>query len=246
MTLRRCITSSSQTGTPVSDGRDAHFRTSSDRDGVRPIACSMSPAASEPKASALAAHGYQVTASDLSEGAVDRARKEASARGLDVVFSVCDMRNAFSHHGGGFDVVICCDNSIPHLLDDSNIATALGQMLACLRPGGGCIVTVRDYDREPRGKCLLKPVQCSTRDDVRHIVTQVWDFDDDGTHYNFAMYVTEERISSRVVATRAMYARYYAIGTEKLMALIEGVGFEGPARLDEAFYQPMLVASKPD
>ena len=119
---------------------------------------------------------------------------------------VCDMRNAFSHHGGGFDVVICCDNSIPHLLDDSNIATALGQMLACLRPGGGCIVTVRDYDREP-GKCLLKPVQCSTRDDVRHIVTQVWDFDDDGTHYNFAMYVPKNGSPAeslrRVRCTRA-------------------------------------------
>lgn len=60
------------------------------------------------------------------------------------------------------------------------------------------------------------------------------------------MYFTEEQISSGAIATRAMHTRYYAIGIPKLIALVEAVGFENVARLDQVFYQPMLVASKPD
>ncbi len=43
----------------------------------------------------LACKDYRVTASDLSVGAVERARKEAVARNLDIDFSVCDMRDAY-------------------------------------------------------------------------------------------------------------------------------------------------------
>src|SRR5579863_6519424 len=52
------------------------------------------------QAIALAANGYRVTASDLSAGAIDRARLEAQKRGHDISFSVCDMLSAHSHHGG--------------------------------------------------------------------------------------------------------------------------------------------------
>ena len=64
----------------------------------------------------LAQRGFTVTASDLSERAIARARDEAARRGLRIEFSVCDMRTAQAHHGRQFDVVIYCDNSITHLL----------------------------------------------------------------------------------------------------------------------------------
>ena len=54
----------------------------------------------------LAMQGYAVNGSDISELAVDRAMREAVKRGASIKFSVCDMRNAFAHHGPGFDVVV--------------------------------------------------------------------------------------------------------------------------------------------
>ena len=69
----------------------------------------------------LAQHGYSVTASDISANAITRAKREARARGAKAVFSVCDMRQAHEHHGNGFDVVISCDNSLPHLLTDNDL-----------------------------------------------------------------------------------------------------------------------------
>src|SRR5262245_59446756 len=66
----------------------------------------------------MAARGYEVTASDLSAQAIERAGREAAARGLDVAFSVADMRRLHEHHGRRFDLVIACDNAVPHLLSD--------------------------------------------------------------------------------------------------------------------------------
>src|SRR4051794_31381972 len=40
----------------------------------------------------LARKGFAVAASDLSAGAVERARVEARRRGVEIKFSVCDMR----------------------------------------------------------------------------------------------------------------------------------------------------------
>ena len=109
------------------------------------------------QAIALALNGFEVTASDLSKGSIERARKEAGARGLTIAFSTCDMRKAHEHHQTQFDLVISCDNSVPHLLSDEDILTGLRQFYECTRPGGGCLLTVRDYDKEERGTGLLKP-----------------------------------------------------------------------------------------
>lgn len=43
----------------------------------------------------LASRGYKVTASDLSPGAIERARREALRRGLDISYSVADMRKPY-------------------------------------------------------------------------------------------------------------------------------------------------------
>lgn len=99
------------------------------------------------QAFALTERGYTVVGSDLSAGEIERARYEARLREFSINFSVCDMRHVHTVHGTGFDVVISCDNSVPHLLSDGDLLLAFRQMLGCLRPGGGCLLSVRDYDR---------------------------------------------------------------------------------------------------
>lgn len=69
----------------------------------------------------LAKLGYQVTASDLSPHAVERAKREATERGLTISFSVADMRTAFDQHAAQFDLVVGCDNAVPHFLTDGDI-----------------------------------------------------------------------------------------------------------------------------
>jgi SAM-dependent methyltransferase len=194
------------------------------------------------QAIALAIRGYSVTASDISEREIARARQEAAARGVDIAFSVCDMRQAHTHHGTGFDVVVSCDNSLPHLLTDEDLLVALKQMLACLSVGGGCIITVRDYESEERGRNLIKPYGVRTENGKRYLLFQVWDFE--GEHYDLTFFIVEENLLTQDVKTHAIRSRYYAISTTRLCELMRKAGFHNVRRIDGAFYQPVLVGTR--
>lgn len=191
----------------------------------------------------LAALGYQVNASDLSPDAIARAREEARSRGLHIPFSVCDVRQAHTRHGSGFDVVLSADNSITHLLDDASIVEALESMLACLRPGGGCLLSVRAYDREQPGTGLVKPYVLREEDGKRYLIWQIWDYE--GERYELSMYVVEDEGGSKKPEVHVMRSTYYAIHPGDLLALMERAGFKHVARLDDAFFQPVLVGTRP-
>jgi SAM-dependent methyltransferase len=190
----------------------------------------------------LAEHGYSVAGSDISVNAIGRAEHEARARGAIVLFSVCDMRQAHDHHGSGFDVVISCDNSLPHLLTDADLLVALKEMLACLSVGGGCIVSVRDYEKEERGRNIFKPYGVRIENQKRYLIFQVWDFE--GDHYDLAFYFVEEDLSSSKVKTHVMRSRYYAISITRLLELMRQAGFKNVRRLDHVFYQPVLLGTR--
>lgn len=190
----------------------------------------------------LAALGHRMTASDLSAAAVERAGREAQSRGLAIHFSVADMRRAAAHHREQFDLVIACDNSIPHLLTDEDLLAAFEQFFACTRPGGGCVVSVRDYDREERTGIQVKPYGVRDVGGIRYLIWQVWEFH--GPVYDLAMYFVEDGGGPNCV-TRVIRSQYYAVGTDKLMGLMSKAGFARVERLDDRFYQPVLVGQRP-
>jgi len=68
----------------------------------------------------LIRRGFRVTGSDVSIGAVSRARREAATRDLPLVSLVADFR-ALPVRSAAFDVVLVCDNALPHLDGDADI-----------------------------------------------------------------------------------------------------------------------------
>lgn len=198
---------------------------------------------------ALARRDYAVTASDLSTKEIERARTEAESRGLHIAFKVADMRAAHTAHGTGFDLVISGDNSVPHLLTDADLLLAFQQFFACLRPGGGCVISVRDYAQEARGSNIVKPYGARVQNGKRHVLFQVWDFDHGGEHrygdhYDLSFYVIEDDLATGQAHTHVMRSRYYAISTKRLCELMLEAGFENVRRLDGVFFQPVLVGTK--
>lgn len=189
----------------------------------------------------LARLGYDVTASDLSPDEVDRAKKEADARGLSVAFSVADMRQAFYRQARQFDVVISCDNSVPHLLSDEDILAAFRRLYQCTRPGGGGIITVRDYEKEDLSKQQIKQYGIREEDGVRWLLWQVWDAR--GPTYDVTMYVVEDRAESGC-HTHVVRATYYAIAVPRLRELMSQAGFDEACRLDGRFFQPMIIGTR--
>ena len=96
----------------------------------------------------LAARGYHVIGSDLSFLSVRRAGAEATRRGLTLRGYLADVC-ALAARPGSADAVLACDNALPHLLSEDEIQVALAECLRCLRPGGGCVISLRDYGPVP-------------------------------------------------------------------------------------------------
>lgn len=190
----------------------------------------------------LAARGYEVTGSDISAGAIERARSEAASRNLRIEFSVADMRAAHTHHAREFDIVLCADNSLPHLLSDEDISGALKQFYLCTRAGGLNIISVRDYAALDQGGVQVKPYGVRRDGAVRYVLFQIWEWR--GALYDLSFYFVRDELVGEC-RTEVARSTYYAVPIAKLIHLMEGAGFVDVRRIDDVFFQPLLVGVRP-
>ena len=191
----------------------------------------------------LAARGYQVTASDISPEAVARARTAAAQHGLSLTVHVADMRTLQQVHQHQFDVVVACDNAIPHLLSDADILEALRQFYQCTRPGGGCILSVRDYAAMQRGGVQFVPRLTHVTPQGRIVLFDIWLFD--GACYDMTTYIVEDTGQTTARTRVIRGGRYYCVTIANLEALMAQAGFTQVTTLRDRFFQPVLIGRKP-
>ena len=190
----------------------------------------------------LAELGYAVTASDISRVEVERARNLAQQRNLTIDFRVADMRALHDFAPESFDVVIACDNAVPHLLSDGDILQAFQQFYGCTTPQGGCIISVRDYASLERGGRQLHPRLVHDLPNERLFIFDVWEFD--GEYYDLTIYTVEDRGQAEAVTHVMRGGRYYWVTINQLEQLLEQAGFKQVMILRERFFQPVLVGIK--
>jgi SAM-dependent methyltransferase len=189
----------------------------------------------------LAARGFHVTGSDISAGAVARARREADARGIEVQLEVADVREP---RASGFDAVISCDNALPHLLTDDDLAAALRSIRACLRDGGLLLASLRDYDALAAERPAGVPITLHGEPGSRHGAGQAWTWSDDGDQVAISLFtLAEEGCGWR---TSAHETTYRALRRDTLTAALHTAGFADVRwlRPDESgYYQPIVLAT---
>jgi SAM-dependent methyltransferase len=209
--------------------------------GVRPGATVLDAACGVgTQALGLAARGYRVHASDISPGAVGRCATEAATRGLSIETSVADLRTLTTTHRQPAAAVIACDNALPHLLTDAEIAAALRECYQCTAPGGIAIFSVRDYDAIERTSPDVRPYGVRQEGDTRYLAWQIWDWEPDGARYEVSLYLVEDR-GEASCDTMVFRTHYYAIGTERILKLMADAGFSRCHRRDGIFFQPLLI-----
>jgi hypothetical protein len=131
---------------------------------------------------------------------------------------------------------------VPHLLTDEDVAAAFHAFFRVLRPGGVCMLSVRDYDEVQRGTDLVRPYGVRWRDGKRHLPLQAWRWVD-ADRYDVSLYFIVDEVSGPRV--RCTTARYYAISPGRLSALLGEAGFQDVQRIDDAIFQPLLSARRP-
>ena len=189
----------------------------------------------------LLALGFRVTGSDLSHAAVNRAQREAAARRLPLSCVVADFR-ALPLRTAVVDVVIVCDNSLPHLETPGDIETALGECFRCARPGGGCLVSMRDYGPPPPpGTVEVRPYGERTRAGRRYHLRQVWSWR--GPRYDYSFEITP--VDGVDDYATILKSSYLAIPVAQVAELMSAVGFQSVRRADGRFFQPVLVGTRP-
>ena len=191
---------------------------------------------------ALAQRGYRVSASDLSPGAVERARDELARRGASADVCVADMRALRDVVPEPVDAVLACDNAVPHLLSDADILTAFRAFRAVLRRGGPMVISVRDYAALPRRDPDVHPYGVQRVGDRRVLPVQVWEWDADGERYDLRVYITVESADGTCTTT-VHRGRYYAVSVARLTELALLAGFGHVERRDGVLFQPVLVAT---
>lgn len=97
-------------------------------------------------ARALARTGFEVTGYDLDTVMVRKAVELAQAEGLDIPYTVWDMRQ-LPELARQFDALLCVGNSLVHLTDDDDMDRALSGFGRQLRTGGKLIIQIINYDR---------------------------------------------------------------------------------------------------
>jgi glycine/sarcosine N-methyltransferase len=187
----------------------------------------------------LARHGHRVLGTDISERSLDRARVEAARLGAAASFAVADFRD-LATVAETFDVVISCDNALPHLLDEREIASALQAMRSKLRPGGLLIVSIRDYDKERPAA----PPPYVVAGPPRRLVVRMHDWDaPDSPLYTVRFFFITETDDEWTLAHHS--ARYRAMTRAELTGAAREARFDDVVWHDAEdvhFHQPIVTA----
>ncbi|HEX9161563.1 MAG TPA: class I SAM-dependent methyltransferase [Thermoanaerobaculia bacterium] len=203
---------------------------------VADVACGIGT-----QALGLAARGYRVTASDIAGEAVRRATTEAAARGVQIDFRTDDMTRLSTYGAETADALVALDNAVPHLLSDAEIVNAFRQFFRVLRPGGVCVISVRDYAAISREQFRLVPYGVRVLPDAKVAVFQIWTWH--GERYDLDIYFVRD--SGDAVHTQVFRSRYYAVPIARLIELFGEAGFVDVRQISDAFFQPILTARRP-
>jgi SAM-dependent methyltransferase len=184
---------------------------------------------------------HRVVASDLSRAAVDRAKREAKQRGLDISFFTSDMTSLGEIARDDFDVVAALDNALPHLTA-IQVGEAMRAIGSKLKPHGLFIASIRDYDKLILQRPLIQEPVFYGKEGNRRIVHQVWEWID-GERYVVHLYITMQ--SGKNWASHHFASEYRCLLRSELVSALACAGFGQVQWLmpeESGFYQPIVIA----
>ena len=190
----------------------------------------------------LADLGYNITASDISEGALTEARKRAENSGANIDFVNADFRTLPKTFSKQFDTIIAMDNAIVHMLTKDGLKAAIRSISDILAEGGIFVASIRDYDSLLESKPPYSAPYIHKTQNGQRVCFQTWDWN--GGNYKLTQYIIEDDNSLK---TSKFECEYRAVRREELSSMLISNGFcsaEWKFPEETGFYQPIVVAKK--
>ncbi|MBQ5321640.1 MAG: class I SAM-dependent methyltransferase [Oscillospiraceae bacterium] len=190
----------------------------------------------------LASLGYNVTASDISDGEITEAKERAAKNNLKIRFEhadFCDLSETFSEQ---FDIIIAMDNALPHMLSKSALNSAVKSITNRIVTGGIFVASIRDYDALLMDKPPYSPPYIHKTDKGQRVSFQTWNWNDD--HYKLIQYIIDDE---KTLQISKFECEYRATRREELTSLLISNGCSKVVWLfpeETGYYQPIVIARK--
>jgi len=188
----------------------------------------------------LAARGYSVTASDISERELAQAKQRAEERKVSIRFAHADFCRLSEVFLQRFDIVTAMDNALPHMLTKEKLKEAVNSIVAQLKPGGCFVASIRDYDSLLETKPPYSPPYIHQTAEGRRVSFQTWDWN--GDNYRLTQYIIDD---AKELAAFKFTCAYRAVRRQELTELLLAAGCTEVQWLmpeESGFYQPVLIA----
>ena len=190
----------------------------------------------------LAALGYPVTASDISDGELAEAAERAADNKVNIRFEHADFCALSDTFPEAFDIIICMDNALPHMLSHEALESALKSIMDRTRDGGIFVASIRDYDALLMDKPPYSPPYIHKTAGGQRVSFQTWTWEDD--HYKLIQYIIDDE---NTLAISKFECEYRATRREEITDLLLANGCSEVTWLfpeETDFYQPIVVARR--
>ena len=189
----------------------------------------------------LAALGYSVTASDISEGELAQAKARAAENRVNIRFARADFCALSETFAEQFDIVICMDNALPHMLSKSALETAIGSIANRMAAGGIFVASIRDYDALLLEKPPYSPPYIHKTEQGQRVSFQTWTWENEG--YKLTQYIIDDEGALQI---SKFDCEYRAVRRQELTDILmaNGCSVEWKFPEETGFYQPIVMAKK--
>ena len=190
----------------------------------------------------LAALGYHITGSDISQGELAEARQRAENNHVQIPFvraDFCALSDSFDRQ---FDIIIAMDNALPHMLTADDLSAAIKSITGQIAPGGMFVASIRDYDALLKNKPPYSPPYIHKTDKGQQVSFQTWDWQ--GENYKLTQYIIDDQES---LGISKYICEYRATRRAEMTELLTANGCREVLWLypeDTGFYQPIVIAKK--
>ncbi|MBQ2751646.1 MAG: class I SAM-dependent methyltransferase [Oscillospiraceae bacterium] len=190
----------------------------------------------------LAALGYNVTASDISDAELAEAKTRAADNNVSIRFEQADFCALSKTFSEKFDIIICMDNALPHMLTSQSLKSAVDSIAAQLAEGGIFVASIRDYDALLSEKPPYSPPYIHKTDKGQRVSFQTWNWN--GDLYKLTQYIIDDQQSLQTVKFDCEYRATRRDELTELLYAADCRKVEWKFPEETGFYQPIVVAKK--
>ena len=190
----------------------------------------------------LAALGYRMTASDISDAELTEAAKRAAENHVSVRLEHADFCALSETFRETFDIIICMDNALPHMLSHDALASAIGSITGRMKHSGIFVASIRDYDALLQSKPPYSPPYIHKTAKGQRVSFQTWTWEED--RYKLIQYIIDD---GDTLQAGKFECEYRATRRTEITDLLLASGCSEVNWLfpeETGFYQPIVVAKR--